>query len=354
MSNVYKALKRAEREGHWRNESADGAAQAAELAPPPSATAAGEQGSASPRPPRNTGGGAELRHIAASNDPAAKSESPGERHEFLRELKATRPGVERELVEPPAPGGMQKLWRLLTAPPDREDNQDMPAVVIGDEALSSAAEKFELLRVWLQSWTQANHERAILISSSLPGEGKSFVSLNLALALASSGHRVMLVDADLRKPCLYRSFALAPLNGLGAYLEGRAHFEHSLTATGLPNLTLVSSQEEVESGTELIAGPGTREFLQRARLIDPEQFILIDSPPALAAPEAEILADVVDAVLFVIAANRTPRELVKKALSLLAHAAKVGVVLNRFEDAYSTSRRLGYKYGGYATPLQRL
>ncbi len=327
MSNVYKALKRAEREGFWNAE-----------APP---------GSPATNQPPTTIIRATAEAAALSNV-TPKEVQPGGavREEFLRDVRSSRRVLNREAADASTPGWLDRLWRIV-AGAEPGGSQEVPSIVIGDESAIRAAEKFQLLRVWLQSWTQVNHERAILVSSSLPGEGKSFVSLNLGLALASTGSRVTLIDADLRKPSLYRSFGLSPLNGLYSFLTGQADFAESLTATGLPGLTLVSGQEVAEGATELIAGPRMREYLKRTREMDPEQYILIDAPPVLAAPESEILAELADAVLFVIAANRTPRALVKKALGLVGHARKLDVVLNRYEASFTTSRRLGYQYGGY-------
>jgi capsular exopolysaccharide synthesis family protein len=354
MSNVYKALKRAEREGRWRPETpneSEGAAQSTALAQEasadPNANIQCEDSTTIPisptladRSPGTSG--------PRSDEIKQKSQAFAERGQFLDDLRTARPRFERERAASVPPGPLRALWRLLIGQ-ETIDGSDAPSIVIGDEATTGAAEKFQLLRVWLQNWTKEHHERVILVTSALPGEGKSFVSLNLALALASSGHSVMLIDADLRKPCLHRSFSLTPLNGLHSYLDGRSDFAQSLSQVGLPNLTLVSAQEQAVSATELIAGPRMKEFLQQAREMDPEQFILIDAPPALATPESEILTELVDAVLFVMAANHTPREMVIEALKLLANVPKLGVVLNRFEPAFSTSQRLGYS-GYYSVP----
>ncbi|HVN88539.1 MAG TPA: CpsD/CapB family tyrosine-protein kinase [Candidatus Binataceae bacterium] len=330
MSNVYKALKRAEREGFWHSES-----QTEPLA-------GVEQPARTQSPSADS-----TTSIRGDSQKAAAQREGANRDEFLRDVRSSRRVLDREVAEASTPGWISKLWRIV-AGNEIVGNHEAPSIVIGDENATPAAEKFQLLRVWLQSWTSAAHERVILVCSSLPNEGKSFVSLNLGLALASNGSHVTLVDADLRKPSLYQSFGLSPLTGLYSFLAGRADFKESLTATGLPGLSLVSSQEVAESATELIAGPRMRDFIGRAREMDPEQYILIDASPVLAAPESEILAELADAVLFVVAANHTPRALVKKALGLLGHARKLDVVLNRYEASFTTSRRLGYKYGyGY-------
>ena len=140
-----------------------------------------------------------------------------------------------------------------------------------------------------------------------------------------------------------------PLHGLLDYLEGRADFAACLTRVpALPTLTLVAAGGVTTAAAELMAGRRMSEFVAQARALEPPHYVLIDAPAALATPETEILASVVDAALLVVAANHTPRQMVKEAFQLLKNTTTCGVVLNRFEPPYSTSRKVAYGYYGQA------
>lgn len=320
MSKVYNALKKAEREGRWQPEkpTADREDVAREAtAAPPAGDAVAEQ--SLPGPAREAL--APAAHDAPRVAPAAASTGR-------------------------ASGIVAECWRLLTQPDVRPEN-DAPTLLTGQMPMSRAAEKFQLLRVWFENWTATHQKRVVMVSSALPGEGKSFVSLNLAATLATAGYRVMLVDADLRRPCLHRSFNVVPLHGLLDFLEGRAEFAACMSRVpSLPTLTLVAAGGVTMVAAELMAGRRMNDFVAQARALEPPHYVLIDAPAALATPESEILAGVVDAALLVVAANHTPRQMVKETFQLLKATTICGVVLNRFEPAHSTSRKVAYGYYG--------
>jgi capsular exopolysaccharide synthesis family protein len=336
MSKVYNALKKAEREGRWQPEQP--AADREIASPAPDAGPAREP--LDPVAPETALGAAQI--------PAAALPAPGQMI-VERTAEPTDVGLAYDGSSGQQAGGrLADWWRMLTQTDVRPQN-DAPALIAGQVPMSRAAEKFQLLRIWFENWTTAQQKRVIMTSSALPGEGKSFVALNLAATLAIAGYRVMLIDADLRRPCLHRSFNLVPLRGLLDYLEGRADFAACLSRVpALPTLTLVAAGGVTMAAAELMADRRMGEFVAQARAFEPPHYVLIDAPAALATPETEILASVVDAALLVVAANHTPRQMVKETYQILKRTTVCGIVLNRFQPPYSTSRKVAYGYYGQA------
>lgn len=223
-----------------------------------------------------------------------------------------------------------------------------PLLVVGREGHEAAAEQFHLLSLNLQQWANDNDNSLFTITSALSQDGKSFVSLNLAASIASSGgHHVILVDADLRRPVLHHSFNTPRRPGLIDYLNGEADLGTCLHATHLPGLLLMPAGGTSTAPAELLAGARMRNFIRETRSLMPRHYTIVDSPAATLVPEAQILSRLAEAVLLVVAANRTPRELVKQLLQIVRGTTLFGLVLNRFEPSYSTAANY---LGRYSPP----
>lgn len=230
-----------------------------------------------------------------------------------------------------------------------ESHDDRSAPVFGDRLNARAADEFQVLSTRIRQLVTEQGRRVWAVASAYAGEGKSFVTLNLGVSLARTGHRVILVDADLRTPSLHTAFNLMPLRGLLDYLIRGEDFSACAYQTSVPGLMLVPAGGSTRSGSELFASARLRQFIEDAKASDPDAQIVLDLPPVLATPEAQIISRLTDAILMVVAANRTPRASVTRALSLISGAEVVGAVLNRFEPSYS--QRAAYEY--YAAPLKR-
>jgi capsular exopolysaccharide synthesis family protein len=210
-----------------------------------------------------------------------------------------------------------------------------PLLVVGDTEHAAAAEPFHMLALSLQSWVNENDKRLFTIGSALSGEGKSFVALNLAASLAMIGEEVLLVDADLRRPVLHCLLDQTPMLGLNSYLRSRCDFDACLYATQIPGLQLAPAGGTSNAPAELLARPQAREFMKKARTLSPSQYVIVDSPAASMVPEPQILNRISDALLIVVAANRTPREIVRQTIEGAAGVEIFGIVLNRFEAPHS-------------------
>jgi len=209
-------------------------------------------------------------------------------------------------------------------------------------------ERFVTLRSRLYQVAAVQPLRRILISSSLPMEGKTFITANLAHAFSrQSDRRVLLIDADIRAPRLHMSLGAANTPGLSDYLLGDVS-ETQVTQVGpAGNLCLIPAGKDTKDPGELLHRPRMKELLDKmSRLFD---WVIVDSPPALAVHDASLLADICDGVLFVVRAGTTDFEIAEKAASEFQGKNLLGVVLNRVEkgDAYHS-----YYYSYYNSGKQ--
>jgi capsular exopolysaccharide synthesis family protein len=202
-------------------------------------------------------------------------------------------------------------------------------------------ERFVTLRSRLYQVAAVQPLRRILISSSLPMEGKTFVAANLAHSFCrQSDRRVLLIDADIRASRMDLLFGAPKTPGLSDYLLGEAN-EFQVTQVGPGgNLCLIPGGKVTRDPGELLHSARMKQLLDNmSQLFD---WIIIDSPPALAVHDASLLADVCDGVLFVVRAGSTDFEVAEKAASEFQGKNLLGVVLNRVDkaDVYNS-----YYYG---------
>ena len=184
----------------------------------------------------------------------------------------------------------------------------------------------------------------LLVTSAVAGEGKTHTCINLALSLATERDRtVLLVDGDVPKPHISRLFGVADQPGLlDALGDQHLKLEDLLIRTDIPRLSVLPAGHWNEHATEMLASGRMRELCQELANRYPDRIILFDSPPLLAATEAQAIGAVVGQVALVIAEGLTPRESVRAALGLLDEHKPVNAILNK-------SRRptAGGYYGGY-------
>ena len=190
-------------------------------------------------------------------------------------------------------------------------------------------ESFRNLRSSLLYLGQAGqHPRTLLVTSSVPDDGKSFVAANLAASLAMSGSRVLLVDADLRKGGLHAGFGITAVKGLGQMLKEKLDWHTVVLPTKVPGLQLLPRGQVDKASTEFFFAADMENFLTAAgKEFD---YVIVDTPPVLAADDAVSLAPRMDGVLFVIRAEATSARVARASLDLLLQrkATVLGIVLN--------------------------
>ncbi len=263
--------------------------------------------------------------------------------EVSRLIQLPNIGMVPSLREGMLPSIRGYLQRALPVVPD------LPALALSDETVSEPAQLGGEAFRYIGALVRHNHALApahvILVTSAQPQEGKSFTAVNLAVALAEGGERVLLVDADFRRSSCHRALGLEPSSmGLSSILYGGLAPEVALVTTGIGNLTLLPAGATPPGPATLLSSGRARTLLQTLR--ERYSWIIIDSPPVLAVSDAAALAPLVDGVLLVVRAHSTPVEAVQIARdSLEALGARMlGVVLN---DVRPSRNRYSYADYGY-------
>ncbi|NHW47392.1 polysaccharide biosynthesis tyrosine autokinase [Paenarthrobacter sp. MSM-2-10-13] len=206
---------------------------------------------------------------------------------------------------------------------------------------SRRAETFRQLRTNLQFANVAGHARTVMVTSSLPGEGKSTTATNLAIAMAQAGHSVCIVDADLRRPMVSEYLGLDRNAGLTTALLGAADLNDLLQPWGEENLYVLASGQIPPNPSELLGSADMKQLLNR--LSDTFDTVIIDTPPVLPVTDATVLAQHVDGVIVVVGAHSTRRHDLERSLAALelVDTKILGIVLNQLPskgaDAYSYS-----------------
>lgn len=186
----------------------------------------------------------------------------------------------------------------------------------------------------------------IMVASALPGEGKSFTSMNLALSMAlEKDVTVLLVDADLAKPHISTTFGVRnELGLLDALFNPDLDVESLVIPTDIPNLSILPAGTAMETATELLASERMDDIVKRLGAVDSRRIVLFDSPPLLLTSESRALATVVGQTVVVVRAGSTQRAAVKEALSYLPADRPLGLILNQSEVQ---ARGEYYGYGEY-------
>jgi len=196
------------------------------------------------------------------------------------------------------------------------------------------AEKFRTLRSRLYQIASGRLLKKILITSTLPAEGKTFVAANLAQSfIRQADRRILLIDSDLRASRLHLHLSAKQKPGLSDYLRGDCDEYQITQMSANSNLCLIPGGNEVSDPSELLHSDRMKQLLEHMSMIF--DWIILDSPPALAVHDASILADMCDGVLFVVRAGATDFERVQKASAEFHEKNLLGVVLNRVDKADS-------------------
>jgi receptor protein-tyrosine kinase len=194
--------------------------------------------------------------------------------------------------------------------------------------------------------SQVPNGNLVMMGSALPGAGKSFLSVNLALSMASDlDWKVLLIDADISRPTLSRGLGVGDAPGLVDLLEHeRAALSDHIFRTNHPDLNFLPAGPQQSHAKELLGSQRMRTLLADLTARHPRQIILFDSPPLLLTSEARVLASYVGQIVLVVEAGHTPRRSVLEAIELLDRSKAINLVLNK-------SRKLvgigDYNYGAY-------
>lgn len=217
-------------------------------------------------------------------------------------------------------------------------------LIVQDDPKAIGSEAFRTLRTNLQFASLNEELVTISLTSTGLSEGKSVVCSNLAVSIAQTGSRVILVDCDLRKPVIHRIFGLRNSVGLTTVLTGQSDIESALQKTGSENLRVLTAGPIPPNPAELLQSKSMQQTLEEIKGLADK--ILIDAPPVLPVADAMILASYVDGVIFVVGVHQAPREMVRRAKEQLesTNVRILGVVLNKVKY---NSRSEHYYYDYY-------
>jgi protein-tyrosine kinase len=215
---------------------------------------------------------------------------------------------------------------------------------------SYTAEQIRKLRTYIFHMPEKKVPRVIMITSSLPGEGKSVIASNLAISIAKGeDQQVLLVDCDLRKPSLHELFKYPPSRGVSEIIQGKAKISECLVKTPIEKLTILPAAKEVPANpSELLESKKTGALIRELAEREGNWFVIIDTPPIQATVDPKIIADVVEAIIMVVRYRYTRVAEFKMALEVLPKEKIVGIVLNALDELpFKKYKYHKYKYYNY-------
>jgi len=228
-----------------------------------------------------------------------------------------------------------------------KDRRKTPAISF-DKDSSSIAEAFRKLRTNLQFLAVDNPPRVIVVSSSMPNEGKTTTAINVALALAEAEHNVVLVDGDMRRPMLHTYLDLVGQVGFSTVLSGKATLTEVLQKTSFPGLTVLTAGTVPPNPSELLGSMAAKKLLIELRA--QFDYVIVDTSPLLAVTDAALLAASADGVLIMARFGQTKRDQLAHAVGSLndVGASLLGTVFTMTPARGDSSYSYAYGYYGEA------
>jgi capsular exopolysaccharide synthesis family protein len=230
------------------------------------------------------------------------------------------------------------------------DSHSGASPMINNGVPANFAEAFRTVRTNVLFSSAEEGGRSLVVTSTAPGEGKTLVATNVAMALAQAGQRVLLVDADMRRPRVHEVFDMSQQPGLSNLLTGNCKASESVRKSATPGLWVLSAGDNPPNPAELVGSHRFKDLL--ASLTAHFDWVIIDSPPVLAVTDAALAAHRASGVLFVIGSEMTSRNTAMAALEQIqsAKAKVVGAVLNRVNverNSYYYSHYYHRNYSNY-------
>jgi capsular exopolysaccharide synthesis family protein len=224
----------------------------------------------------------------------------------------------------------------------KNKNKGIVPLIAHNNPKSPITEQYRLIRSNIHFSSVDKQIKSIVVTSPEPSDGKTTTAANLAIVLAQQGKKVILVEADLRKPSVHYVFNASNLDGLTTVLTKEISLEMAISRTQIPNLDILTSGPIPPNPSELLGSIAMEMVMEE--LNDSYEYIVFDTPPILAVIDSQVLSNKCDGVVIVVASGKTQRDRAVKAIDLLEKAKShlLGVVVNGVN-----AKKNGY-YGEYS------
>ena len=232
-------------------------------------------------------------------------------------------------------------------------DEEKPEFVTMHSPKSTSSEAYRRIRTSILFSSAENQPQVIIVSSAAPGEGKTITTTNLAITMAQSGSRVIILDCDMRRPKVHKIFGISREIGLSNILVGGCKVEEAIVHTQIPNLDVIPCGPIPPNPSEILGSERMANLLDRLR--ENRTQIIIDSPPITAVTDAVVLAKIADGLVMVISAGETPREIIQNGLRQLqsVNAHVLGAVLNGVEMGRDSTYYYQYYYYYYGEEREK-
>lgn len=236
------------------------------------------------------------------------------------------------------------FWKKKNNPP-QQSYMAQRRIIMNEQSPFLMQEAYKTLRTNIRFSLREEDCKKFCITSSVSGEGKSITLLNLAISFAQDGQKVLLIDADLRRPTLARLLVEKASPGLSTILAGMEQQEETIRKDMFPNLDIIFSGEVPPNPSELLGSERMKNFLEE--MSGHYDYILVDTPPVSIVSDACIVANFLDGVLLLARQGRTRKDAVRKAVKQLELTGTklLGFVLNGVDKTGGSS--YGYYYYEY-------
>jgi protein-tyrosine kinase len=258
--------------------------------------------------------------------------------------RAWRLDSDEEAETPEAPRKVLALDKpsAVQATEYRFGDSALKKVVVGPHAETAVVEQYRRLAAILHHAQRDHGARSVMVTSAVEAEGKTLTATNLALTLSQSyERRVLLIDADLRRPSIHKMFQLENRVGLSNSLK-QPDSDHRPVQHVLPRLWILpAGRPDPDPMGGLVSGTMKQLLIDATAQFD---WVVVDTPPVALLPDANLLANMIDTALLVVSANTTPYPLVQRSIDAIGASRILGVVFNRADPSMLSD---GYGYYGY-------
>ncbi len=204
--------------------------------------------------------------------------------------------------------------------------------VIASSTESTDRDAFRLLRTQVLQRMRSHNWNALAVTSAQPGEGKSLVAVNLAIALAMEVNQtVLLVDLDMRRPSIHKYFDYVPERGLSDFLLHDTPLQDILINPGIERMVILPGREAISNSSEMLSSPKMVALVEELKTRYPSRMIIFDLPPLLATDDALAFSPYVDSILLVAEEGKTSKENLEQVKNILKDCNIIGTVLNKAE-----------------------